>query len=155
VNTSSLCSLITQSLQLYLFAEPFPLQITLIAIFAGVILVLLVTIMVILFRKRICCYNTDKDQDKASGTSTTSSGLPNNVIVKVNNMDQMSNGSSSAHLKQSRDLHTPLSNEADSACWEGSDNQDGNFRNNTTELFRHNSDLEPDFPPVRTNTAAK
>ena len=70
-----------------------------------------------------------------------SSALANNVILKVNNMDQMSNGS-----KPTRDLATPsqLSNEADSA-WEGSDNQD--FRNNSTQLFRHNSDLEPDFPP--------
>ena len=58
-------------------------------------------------------------------------------------MDQMSNGSAT---KPTRDLATPsqLSNEADSA-WEGSDNQD--FRNNSTQLFRHNSDLEPDFPP--------
>lgn len=128
-----------------MFAEPFPLQIMLIAIFAGVILVLVVTILVILFRKRICCYGQDKDGDKVSGTSTESSGLANNAILKVNNMDQMSNGSSS--LKHHRDLTTPsqLSNEVDSA-WEGSDNQD--FRNNTTtQLFRHNSDLEPDFPP--------
>ena len=67
--------------------------------------------------------------------------LANNVILKVNNIDQMSNGS-----KMTRDFATPsqLSNEADSA-WEGSDNQD--FRNNSTQLFRHNSDLEPDFPP--------
>merc|ERR1719323_321204 len=42
--------------------KPFPLQIALIAIFAGVILVLLVTILVILFRKRICCSNRD-DKD--------------------------------------------------------------------------------------------
>ena len=67
--------------------------------------------------------------------------LANNVILKVNNIDQMSNGS-----KMTRDFATPsqLSNEADSA-WEGSDNQD--FRNNSTQLFRQNSDLEPDFPP--------
>ena len=65
-------------------AEPFPLQITLIAIFAGVILVLLVTILVILFRRRICCY--DQDGDKVSGTSTDSSALANNVILKVRSM---------------------------------------------------------------------
>ena len=55
--------------------EPFPLQIALIAIFAGVILVLVATILGILFRKRICCPNhDDKDGDKTSGTSTDSSG---------------------------------------------------------------------------------
>ena len=68
-------------LNFILISEPFPLQITLIAIFAGVILVLLVTILVILFRRRICCY--DKDGDKVSGTSTDSSALANNVILKV------------------------------------------------------------------------
>lgn len=128
-----------------MFAEPFPLQIMLIAIFSGVILVLLVTILVILFRKRICsCCNRAEKDDKGSSATTDSSGLANNVILKVNNMDQMSNGSSSM---KHRELTTPsqLSNEVDSA-WEGSDNQD--FRNNTTtQLFRHNSDLEPEFPP--------
>ena len=39
------------------------------------------TILVILFRRRICCY--DKDGDKVSGTSTDSSALANNVILKV------------------------------------------------------------------------
>ena len=73
---------ITNPIIIYiLISEPFPLQITLIAIFAGVILVLLVTILVILFRRRICCY--DKDGDKVSGTSTDSSALANNVILKV------------------------------------------------------------------------
>ena len=64
--------LMSQSItSLFVFTEPFPLQIALIAIFAGVILVLLVTILVILFRKRICCSNRDdKDGDKTSGTST-------------------------------------------------------------------------------------
>ena len=68
--------LMSQSLtSLFVFTEPFPLQIALIAIFAGVILVLVATILGILFRKRICCPNhDDKDGDKTSGTSTESSG---------------------------------------------------------------------------------
>jgi len=126
--------------------KPFPLQITLIAIFAGVILVLLVTILVILFRRRICCY--DQDGDKVSGTSTDSSALANNVILKVNNM--VTSDDSSLKLGH-RDLATPSqtgSNELDSMGqpWDSGSSQD--FRNNTTtQLFRHNSDLEPDFPP--------
>ena len=119
----------------------------LIAIFAGVILVLLVAIAVIVCRRKCpCCLDADldKDQDKASG-STESSGLPNNVVLQVNHMDQMSNGSS-GHMKHDLATTPSLSNEADSA-WEGSDNQDGYYRNNTTALMRENSDLDPNFPP--------
>ena len=125
-----------------------------IAIFAGVILVLLVTILVILFRKRICCYaSTDKDGDKVSGTSTESSALANNVILKVNNMDQMSNDSTMLKLGRAG-TPSQISNEVDSSLggppWDGED-----FRNNTTtQLFRQNSDLEPDFPPKPVRPAA-
>ena len=55
-----------------------------------------------------------------------------------------------------RDLATPSqtgSNELDSMGqpWDTGSSQD--FRNNTTtQLFRHNSDLEPDFPPKPVST---
>ena len=82
-----------------------------------------------------------------SGTSTESSGLANNVILKVNNMDQMSNDSSMLKLGRAG-TPSQLSNEVDSSLggpWDAAED----FRNNTTtQLFRHNSgDLEPDFPP--------
>lgn len=106
----------------------------LIAILTGVSLVFGIAILVMLLRKRcICCY--DKDEDKVSGTSTDSSALANNVILKVNNMEQMSHRVTTPSSQ--------LSNEVDSsvACSE-------DFRNaGNTQLFRHNSDLEPDFPP--------
>ena len=87
-----------------------------------------------------------------SGTSTDSSALANNVILKVNSMVNNGGVSDDSSLKlhgHHRDLATPSqtgSNELDSlGPWDGS-SQD--FRNNaTTQLFRHNSDLEPDFPP--------
>lgn len=121
----------------------------LIAILTGVSLVFGLAICVILLRRKLSCCSYDKDGDKVSGTSTDSSALANNVILKVNNMNQMSQDS----LKMAGvRVTTPsgLSNEVDSvsgtghSCWDAED-----FRNNTgnTQLFRHNSDLEPDFPP--------
>ena len=82
-----------------------------------------------------------------SGTSTDSSALANNVILKVNNMDQMSTGGSSlgklgTHLASG--TPSQMSNEVD---WDHASSSD-DFRNNTTtQLYQSAGDLEPDFPP--------
>ena len=117
------------------------MQITLIAIFAGVICVLVLTIMVILCRKRAAC--CQDDQDKVSGTSTDSSALANNVILKVNNMDQMSGSGSSLGCKLAG-TPSQMSNEVD---WPDAGSSSDDFRNNTTTQLYHQGDLEPEFPP--------
>ena len=119
------------------------MQITLIAIFAGVICVLVLTILVILCRKRAAC--CQDDQDKVSGTSTDSSALANNVILKVNNMDQMSTGGNSSLGCKLAGTPSQMSNEVD---WPDHGSSSDDFRNNTTtQLYHQHGDLEPDFPP--------
>lgn len=110
----------------------------LIAILTGVSLVFGIAILVILFRRRTnCCYNDKDGSDKVSATSTDSSALANNVILKVNNMGQMSD------MKQRVATPSQLSNEVDSSDNGGWDNEpDFHHSSGTTQLFS-----EPDFPP--------
>ncbi|CAB4066424.1 unnamed protein product [Lepeophtheirus salmonis] len=129
--------------------QPFPLLVMVITIFAGVILVLTVVIVVILCRKRLfCCCNLPHTKSSPEKYFNNHMGTNNAEALEYNPCN------TNILIRDKKSCENLDSPEADSACWDASDSQDGLYRirsengeSLTTQMYRDGTELEPEFPP--------